>query len=292
MAVAARVLLAVTVLCGLGVGRGWRLNRSFQTLAGRIIGGRNASILEFPYQVSLQRKYILGNGGSHFCGGSIIDARHMLTAGHCLYPYRQTLSRVIVSAGMTNVMDFDDPNLQTQAAEAAFIHDGFDNDKLTYDIGILRVAGSFSLDGTYVAPIALQNDTPPVGSICTITGWGYVEQDEYYVLPAILQAVDLPLILTKECAEMYVDYDNPDNEVREDNICAGLEEGGKDSCNGDSGGPMACGGLLTGLVSWGHDICGIPGYPGVYTSVPYYADWIADTIAASYAELSLKRLQP
>ncbi|XP_049947645.1 trypsin-like [Schistocerca serialis cubense] len=291
MAVTARVLLAIAVLCGLAVVEGWGRTHRLQVQAGRIVGGRNATIQEFPYQVSLQRKYAIGDGGSHFCGGSIIDARHVLTAGHCLYAYYDVLDQVIVSAGMTNVRDFDDPNLQTQAAEAAFIHDGFDNDKLTYDIGILRVAGSFNLDGTYVAAATLQNSTPPAGTICTITGWGYVEQDGYYVLPAILQAVDLPLILSDECAELYANYDDPDAEVRADNICAGLEEGGKDSCNGDSGGPMTCGGAVTGLVSWGDEVCGIPHYPGVYTDVATYSDWIADTLAASYAEISLKKLQ-
>jgi secreted trypsin-like serine protease len=50
-----------------------------------------------------------------------------------------------------------------------------------------------------------------------------------------------------------------------------------DSCYGDSGGPLlyVYNGVtyLVGLVSWGIG-CAISGYPGVYTDVNYYRDWI------------------
>ena len=61
-------------------------------------------------------------------------------------------------------------------------------------------------------------------------------------------------------------------------ICAGFEEGGKDSCSGDSGGPFACPDIagiyvLAGVVSWGYG-CAQPQQYGVYTGVSYYLDFV------------------
>ncbi|MBX9926258.1 MAG: trypsin-like serine protease, partial [Hyphomicrobiaceae bacterium] len=61
-------------------------------------------------------------------------------------------------------------------------------------------------------------------------------------------------------------------------ICAGLEQGGKDSCQGDSGGPLVVAGpdgcpAQIGVVSWG-DSCAAAKAYGVYTRVPAFATWI------------------
>lgn len=57
-------------------------------------------------------------------------------------------------------------------------------------------------------------------------------------------------------------------------LCAGyMQTGGVDACQGDSGGPLVCGNYLAGIVSWGNS-CALPGYPGIYTNVSYYNDWI------------------
>lgn len=65
-------------------------------------------------------------------------------------------------------------------------------------------------------------------------------------------------------------------------ICAGYSEGGKDSCNGDSGGPLKCkykkNGrrtlLLIGVVSFGSIPCAEAGKPGVYARVTAVRKWI------------------
>jgi len=65
-------------------------------------------------------------------------------------------------------------------------------------------------------------------------------------------------------------------------LCAGLAEGGRDTCYGDSGGPLmvddgAGGALQAGITSFGTG-CAIAGFPGVYTRTDAFAGWIAATI--------------
>lgn len=50
---------------------------------GRIVGGVPMSIEQVPYQVSLQMVEPDGETW-HFCGGSIISEKYILTASHCV----------------------------------------------------------------------------------------------------------------------------------------------------------------------------------------------------------------
>lgn len=61
----------------------------YDGIQGRIVGGRDAEIEDYPYQISLQF------GGSHTCGGAIIDATTVLTAAHCVDGYLITFRLLI-----------------------------------------------------------------------------------------------------------------------------------------------------------------------------------------------------
>lgn len=73
---------------------------------------------------------------------------------------------------------------------------------------------------------------------------------------------------------MYLDKSS----VSDRQICAGVPNvGGKDSCTGDSGGPLTVDGVLVGIVSYGED-CGKAEYPGVYSNIAEYRNWIEELI--------------
>ena len=74
-------------------------------------------------------------------------------------------------------------------------------------------------------------------------------------------------------------YDQVNNiGIDNSQVCAGL--GDRDSCSGDSGGPMLSSALnngrwsVIGITSFGVK-CGDPRFPGVYTRVDQYLDWIS-----------------
>ena len=65
-------------------------------------------------------------------------------------------------------------------------------------------------------------------------------------------------------------YDESTNNITNHMLCAGVPESGKDSCYGNSGGPLIVQGknhdqhVFIGVVSWGLGGCGVPNYPGIY----------------------------
>lgn len=53
--------------------------------------------------------------------------------------------------------------------------------------------------------------------------------------------------------------------------------GGRDSCQGDSGGAIICNNLIAGVVSFGFG-CGRPNFPGVYADVTIHREWIEECL--------------
>lgn len=91
------------------------------------------------------------------------------------------------------------------------------------------------------------------------------------------------MVNTSQCQTVY--KDQPRVRISHKQLCAGGRDD-KDSCPGDSGGPLHAAVYLYndiryaqyGIVSFGPKFCGLQGFPGVYTRVIYYMNWILDNI--------------
>ncbi|CAL1260800.1 unnamed protein product [Larinioides sclopetarius] len=93
--------------------------------------------------------------------------------------------------------------------------------------------------------------------------------------------VSLPIITNKQCESMYKQAGFVED-IPDIFICAGYVNGGKDSCEGDSGGPMVLQEsdgrwILAGVISWGIG-CAMPNQPGVYTRITKFSEWINQII--------------
>lgn len=88
--------------------------------------------------------------------------------------------------------------------------------------------------------------------------------------------VRVPIVQNDECGRV---YQRVNRGVVNSQMCAG-GIAGQDSCRGDSGGalmgqaPAANNWMVVGVVSYGPSPCGTPGWPGVYTRVGSYVNWI------------------
>ncbi|KAI4487326.1 hypothetical protein M0804_005475 [Polistes exclamans] len=225
---------------------------------GRIVGGEDVDIEEVPYQVSLQAY------GFGFCGGSIIAKDWVLTAGHCII---YSADSMVVRAGTTTKSS---GGSQHKVAEI-IRHENYRtnmNGIPENDVALLRLATPFELDAKR-QPISLFdiNEESVPGVKATITGWGAVFQGGSTT--ENLKIVNIPMVSKVDCNEAYSSFGG----VPAGQICAAYPQGGKDACQGDSGGPLAIEGRLAGIVSWGNG-CAKKGYPGVYTEVAAFRDWI------------------
>ncbi|XP_017105321.2 serine proteinase stubble [Drosophila bipectinata] len=240
----------------------------------RIVGGINASPHEFPWIA------VLFKSGKQFCGGSLITNSHILTAAHCVA--RMTswdVAALTAHLGDYNIRtDFEVQHV-SRRIKRLVRHKGFEFSTLHNDIAILTLSEPVSFTRE-IQPICLptspsQQSRSYSGQVATVAGWGSLRENGPQ--PSILQKVDIPIWANAECARKYGRA--APGGIIESMICAG--QAAKDSCSGDSGGPMIIndGGRYTqvGIVSWGIG-CGKGQYPGVYTRVTSLLPWIYKNI--------------
>ncbi|CAL4118785.1 unnamed protein product [Meganyctiphanes norvegica] len=254
----------------------------------RIVGGVESLKHKYPWQVYIQ--IYLAVGGVARCGGSIINDRYVITAGHCTYKGDKPCTtevepeEVTVTVAEHNINSInDDIKGVTDRIDVIRIirHPKYchSNVEMDNDIALLRLAEVLALD-----------DIPEIGYVClpgspfdnfsgmkaTVSGWGYKEEDfderDHTDLAYKLQEVNFKI--HPDCS----DYPNQ-KDITQNMLCAGDEEGHKDACGGDSGGPLSVENngqyTLAGLVSFGPQGGDCTG-EGVYVKVAHYIRWIRE----------------
>ncbi|KAJ4432372.1 hypothetical protein ANN_20991 [Periplaneta americana] len=138
------------------------------------------------------------------------------------------------------------------------------------DVALLRLSNSLVMDGVYISAIKVRREPVTPGTICVVAGWG-VDKEGETVPSAILRFVNLQIVARHSCSS------DLGVELHIGELCAGSPDGDADSCQGDSGAPLVCGGQLTGLVSRGEG-CGLKNKPGLYVDIAHYRSWIQGEI--------------
>jgi len=233
----------------------------------RIVGGQESKLNEFPWMARLS--YF----NRFYCGGMLINDRYVLTAAHCVKGFMWFMIKVTFGEH-DRCKDAQRPETRfvLRAISQSFSFSNFDN-----DMALLRLNDRVPLTD-FIKPICMpkNKDETYAGKIATASGWGTLKEDGK---PSCsLQFVDVPVITNDECVK---NTSYTEKMISPNMLCAGyVGKGGKDSCQGDSGGPLATQRKdgkyeLIGIVSWGNG-CSRPNYPGIYTRITRYVDWIRD----------------
>ncbi|XP_051016998.1 serine protease 55 [Acomys russatus] len=233
-----------------------------RTRHSRIIGGQEAEVGEFPWQVSIQEK------NSHFCGGSILSQWWILTVAHCFYSQELSPLELTVVVG-TNDLRTSPTVLQVTTIVR---HKDFRRLTMDNDIALLLLDKPIKFNDLIV-PICmpLQLD-PSRWHECWVAGWGITNPDDKASMKSDLMKVPMRITDWKQCSKVFPS-------LTTNMLCASYDNGSYDACQGDSGGPLVCNTesgnrwYQVGIISWGRS-CGQKGSPGIYTVLANYTRWI------------------
>ncbi|XP_058981501.1 uncharacterized protein LOC109611842 [Musca domestica] len=262
----------------------------------RIAGGNVTMLAEFPWMALL--KYRGPSGDQFRCGGSLITNRYVLTAAHCV----NTVDPVIgVRLGEYDTSTEEDciklgprwrcnPPVEDIGIENIVAHPEYSKSKHVNDIALIKLDRNVEFK-KHIEPICLpifsnSVQTQPEDHFL-IAGWGFTEKGS---TSNVLLKAPVKQLPVSTCSQ---EYSIELSLTR--HLCAGDDVLGRDTCGGDSGGPLIqfvpYNGkrrfVQYGVVASGRYACILKTtLPGVYTNVSNFMPWITHNIVVS-AQLDL-----
>lgn len=254
----------------------------------RIYGGENADIDEFPWLAMLQYENFRAER-KFSCGGSLINNRYVVTAAHCVVGEVQKKEGELVAVRLgeyDTTTDIDcimlddeqicaDPPIDVPVEEKT-THPEYNEKSMLNDIALLRLNQDI-LYTDFIQPVCLPQNSlfksSAAGDVDFVTGFGRTLHGSR---SAIKQKLGIKIYDQERCRTKFA---TKKADITPNQLCAGGDFA-KDSCHGDSGGPLMKlqkVWILEGVVSYGNR-CGLEDWPGVYTRVLAYMGWIRANI--------------
>ena len=188
-----------------------------------IVGGSEATPYSLPWQVGL----VVKGGNRPGCGGILISDRHVLTAAHCFSSDFPDLDVIVGEHDITSESD----GTRHETCKRMVLHPNYNPSTTAFDVGILHLSTPVTL-GPRAVPACLPDASFAgdflAGKTLTVSGWGRLVAGG--ASPNVLHTVNVPGMTQAQCKANY------GSRITSDMLCAGVPQGGIDSCGGDSGG--------------------------------------------------------
>ncbi|XP_077559512.1 venom peptide isomerase heavy chain-like isoform X2 [Haemaphysalis longicornis] len=250
-------------------------------------GGKDAELGAYPFMAAVFRDNV--RVLNFWCGGTLIARRVILSAAHCFHNYLLD-NHYVARIGGVNISDVSSGSFVEREVVSVHVHPDFD-ERLHYNDVALLFLNRSVLPAHIRHPFAClpEAGSVPDANAATVLGWGH---DTFGGrLQTVLQQARIPLIDNQLCERRYEGLSNYADKfprgINGDFLCGGnLTNGGVDACQQDSGGPLLTNSTrdgrnffeAIGVVSFGVG-CGSASYPGVYSRVSNYVDWILNVMA-------------
>jgi len=248
------------------------MNPEWQT---RIKGGQYVDRADHPYFVSL--------GG---CGGTLIAPDTVLTAAHC-----GDLTGKQVAVNLYDNKNVYDGGVEIRYCEEWVEHDNWDVGDYSADFALCKLDKPVWTNQLTDKEITLKWNDDPNFNVDNeeLIAMGHGHVAEGAAGSQWLRYIKIKGYSQEDCrsTKMY------GRQIGDSMLCAGMDDGSRDTCPGDSGGPLikrvqvgdAFVDTLVGVASWGEG-CGAVMRPGVYARVSWAADFIRETTCNDFNSIA------